>query len=80
MFRTLCDEGTTLLVATHDLALTRRRFDRCIAINGTLRGDGPPTAVLTEAVLDTVFGTAGHAVAVELGESSGGDTHPTGGR
>ena len=40
LFARLRDEGTTLLVATHDLALARRRFDRCLAVNGRLVADG----------------------------------------
>src|SRR5258706_541757 len=40
VFDELAAQGTTLLVATHDLALARRRFARCIAVNGTIRGDG----------------------------------------
>lgn len=57
VFRSLTADGTSLLVATHDLALARRRFDRCLAINRTLRGDGPPAAVLSVEVLETVFGS-----------------------
>lgn len=60
VFQSLAAGGTTLLVSTHDLALARKRFDRCLAINGTLRADGPPTEVLTSAVLDSTFGTAEH--------------------
>jgi ABC-type Mn2+/Zn2+ transport system ATPase subunit len=60
VFDGLAAEGTTLLVATHDLALARRRFRRCLAINGTLRGDGPPPDVLSADVLDSTFGSAGH--------------------
>jgi ABC-type Mn2+/Zn2+ transport system ATPase subunit len=63
VFTSLAAEGTTMLVATHDLALARRRFARCIAVNGTIRGDGPPAAVLAADVLDATFGTAGHALA-----------------
>jgi ABC-type Mn2+/Zn2+ transport system ATPase subunit len=63
VFAALATEGTTILVATHDLALARRRFARCIAINGTVRGDGPPDEVLAADVLDATFGTAGHALA-----------------
>jgi len=63
VFASLSAEGTTILVATHDLALARRRFARCIAINGTVRGDGPPREVLAADVLDATFGTAGHALA-----------------
>jgi len=57
VFRSLTDEGTSLLVATHDLALARKRFDRCLAVNHTLRGDGPPAQVLSIDVLETVFGS-----------------------
>lgn len=57
VFEQLAAEGTTLLVATHDLALARRRFRRCLAINGTLRADGAPADVLSLEVLDSVFGS-----------------------
>jgi ABC-type Mn2+/Zn2+ transport system ATPase subunit len=60
VFEQLAAAHTTLLVATHDLALARRRFGRCLAVNGTLRADGPPAEVLTADVLDATFGTAGH--------------------
>ena len=58
LFGRLAANGTTLLVATHDLALARKRFARCIAINGSVRGDGPPDQVLSHAVLDRTFGSA----------------------
>jgi ABC-type Mn2+/Zn2+ transport system ATPase subunit len=58
VFETLAAQGTTLLVATHDLALAKRRFSRCLAVNGTLRGDGPPATVLTGDTLDATFGSA----------------------
>jgi ABC-type Mn2+/Zn2+ transport system ATPase subunit len=58
VFEHLVEQGTTLLIATHDLALARRRFTRCLAINGGLRGDGPPHIVLSPEVLDTTFGSA----------------------
>jgi len=60
VFESLAADGTTMLVATHDLALARRRFRRCIAVNGTVRGDGAPAEVLSAEVLDATFGTAGH--------------------
>lgn len=59
VFERLVAQGTSLLVATHDLSLVRHRFRRCIAINATLRADGAPTEVLTLDVLDNVFGS-GH--------------------
>ena len=59
VFATLVQEGTALLVATHDLALARRCFTRCLAVNGTLRGDGTPEHVLSPEILDTTFGSLG---------------------
>ena len=59
VFATLASEGTTMLVATHDLALARRRFKRCLAVNGTLRGDGTPQHVLSADILDATFGSLG---------------------
>ena len=58
VFEALAAHGTTLLVATHDLALAKRRFSRCLAINGTLRADGAPATVLTGDALDATFGSA----------------------
>ena len=58
VFEQLAADGTTLLISTHDLALARRRFGRCIAINGTLRADGAAADVLSLAVLESVFGSA----------------------
>lgn len=58
VFNALRDDGVTLLVATHDLALARRRFDRCLAINRRLVADGDPQTVLGGSELDAVFGSA----------------------
>ncbi len=57
LFAELSRAGTTLLIATHDLALARHRFGRIIAVNGTIRGDGTPAQVLSPAILDTTFGS-----------------------
>jgi ABC-type Mn2+/Zn2+ transport system ATPase subunit len=61
VFDRLVDRGSTLLIATHDLALARRRFPRCMAINGRLLGDGAPDEVLSPDVLDRTFGSAASA-------------------
>ncbi len=61
IFDRLADHGSALLIATHDLALARRRFSRCLAVNGRLRGDGPPEVVLSPDVLDRTFGSAASA-------------------
>ena len=52
--------GTTVLVATHDLMLARRRFGRCLAVHHTLVADGRPVEVLGGAALDAIFGSASH--------------------
>jgi ABC-type Mn2+/Zn2+ transport system ATPase subunit len=48
--------GASVIVATHDLGLARRNFDRCVAVNGTLIADGAPNDVLTGDVLEATFG------------------------
>jgi ABC-type Mn2+/Zn2+ transport system ATPase subunit len=58
VFERLVSQGSTLLIATHDLALARRRFPRCVAINRGLQGDGPPETVLAPDILDRTFGSA----------------------
>jgi manganese/iron transport system ATP-binding protein len=58
LFDRLAARGVTILVSTHDLALARRRFHRCIAINRTVQGDGPPSHVLDADILDATFGSA----------------------
>ncbi|MBM3675668.1 MAG: metal ABC transporter ATP-binding protein [Actinobacteria bacterium] len=57
LFEELAAAGTTLLVSTHDLALARGRFARCLAINGRLVADGPPRACLSDRELEAVFGS-----------------------
>jgi ABC-type Mn2+/Zn2+ transport system ATPase subunit len=57
LFERLTAGGRTILVATHDLALTRRHFGRCLAINGALVADGPPDRVLDRSSLDATFGS-----------------------
>lgn len=64
LFRSLCDTGVTVLLATHDLALARRRFARCLALNGTLVADGPPAEALSDAALDATFGSGAIASTV----------------
>lgn len=57
LFADLADSGTSLLIATHDLSLARRRFTRCLAINRGLIGDGTPETALDAAKIETTFGT-----------------------
>ena len=55
LFRELCAQGTSILVSTHDLALVRSHFSRCITLNGRIIGDGAPAHEITGDRLDEVF-------------------------
>lgn len=57
LFADLAGSGTSLLIATHDLSLARRRFTRCLAINRGLIGDGPPETALDAARIEATFGS-----------------------
>lgn len=63
LFQELCDSGVTVLLATHDLALARRRFIRCLAVNQRITADGNPSDVLGSDILDRTFGSAASASA-----------------
>lgn len=56
-------EGRTLLVATHDVEQARR-WDRVLCLNGRQVAFGPPTEVLSTAVLQATYG----AELIVLGE------------
>jgi ABC-type Mn2+/Zn2+ transport system ATPase subunit len=56
MLHQVTASGAAVVVAMHDLALARRHFDRCLAVNGALIADGPPEEVLVGDVLESVFG------------------------
>lgn len=56
LFADLAASGTSLLVATHDLSLVRRRFSRCLAVNRRLVGDGPPGQALGPDRIEATFG------------------------
>lgn len=55
LFATLCAQGTSILVSTHDLHLVRTHFTRCLALNGRLIGDGAPADELTGTQLERLF-------------------------
>jgi ABC-type Mn2+/Zn2+ transport system ATPase subunit len=56
LFGRLSSLGHSVLVATHDLDLVRRRFARCLAVNGRLVADGGPATVLDAAGVAATFG------------------------
>jgi len=51
----LAADGVALLVTTHDLALVRARFGRCIALSGRVVADGSPSEVLRAAVVEAAW-------------------------
>lgn len=53
----LADRGAAVLISTHDLALARRRFRRCLALNRRLVADGAPAACLDGTLLEATFGS-----------------------
>jgi ABC-type Mn2+/Zn2+ transport system ATPase subunit len=67
----LARQGAAVLISTHDLALARRRFDRCLALNRRLVADGPPQTCLEGALLEATFGS-GAAVGPPSGTPSEG--------
>ena len=48
--------GTTVLVATRELADLANRFDWVILLNGRLIAQGPPPVVLTAEQLEAAYG------------------------
>jgi ABC-type Mn2+/Zn2+ transport system ATPase subunit len=55
VFRSLRDEGRTLLVSTHDVG-SAERFDRVLCLNGRQVAFGAPGATLDRATLEATYG------------------------
>lgn len=55
----LAEAGTAIVVSSHDLALVRERFVRCLVLNQQLVGDGPPADVLSPEHLELLFAVRG---------------------
>ena len=51
----LATEGRSILIATHDLSCVANSCDEAVCLNGRLIAAGPPSEVLTEAVLTETF-------------------------
>ena len=60
LFADLCASGTAILVSTHDLALVRARFPRCLTINRRVLGDGDPSTELAGERLERLFSRVGN--------------------
>jgi iron complex transport system ATP-binding protein len=61
LIRSLHEErGTAVVMAIHDLNLAARSAHRMIAMKaGRIEADGPPSAVVSPAILEGVFGVEG---------------------
>ncbi|MFT4034021.1 MAG: ABC transporter ATP-binding protein [Patulibacter sp.] len=59
LLRRQAEAGTAIVVSTHDLALVRHHFQRCVLIDRRLVADGAPAAVLGGAALEHALGFMG---------------------
>jgi len=62
LFTSLCANGTSVLVSTHDLGLVRSRFTRCLTVNGKVLGDGSPAVELAPEKIERLFGSTTQGV------------------
>jgi manganese/iron transport system ATP-binding protein len=62
---TLCQDGVTIIVASHDLSCVAQRFDHVLLLNRTVYGFGPPEDVLTQDLLNQTFKS--HLLLLRLG-------------
>ena len=63
VLRDLRDEGTTILMATHDLNNLSDRFDEVLCLNRHVCAHGKPESVFTEEVLTELYGSNGEMFA-----------------
>jgi len=56
VFRSLRDEGRTLLVSTHDVG-SAARFDSVLCLNGRQVAFGPPAETLSREALEATYGS-----------------------
>jgi ABC-type cobalamin/Fe3+-siderophores transport systems, ATPase components len=67
-FRSLGDDGRTVVLSMHDLGLAARWCTRLILLNkGEVVADGSPEAVLRPDVIAQVYGVSAHIATVEGG-------------
>lgn len=56
LFKSLREQGVTILVSTHDLNLAAQSFDRILLVNHRLIAFGPASEALTAATIAEAFG------------------------
>ncbi len=67
VLQSLCDEGRTVMLATHDLTNIAERFDLILCINRHVCAFGPPAQAFTADVLEELYGSHG----IDLGPGGG---------
>ncbi|NEX46296.1 ABC transporter ATP-binding protein [Pseudotabrizicola algicola] len=68
VFRDLAAEGHSVVVSLHDLGLAARHCTRIIVLHaGGVAADGPPDAVLTDALMARVFGITAYRAETAAG-------------
>lgn len=71
LLHTVSREGVGVVAVLHDLTLAARFCDGVIVLDdGRIAADGPPAAILSDALLERVFG-----LVVERGTRAGGTTY-----
>ncbi len=71
LLRRLCDDGGTVLMATHDVAESARIADRAWGINRSIVADVPAHRLLDEGVLHRIYGD--HLLVLPGGQLAVGD-------
>lgn len=68
LLETLCAEGVTVLVTSHDLSCVASRFERVLCLNQRLVAYGSPEQVLNPEILSETYES--HLLAVRAGETA----------
>ena len=71
LLRERCEEGGTVLMATHDIAGSTRIADRVWGLNGTVVADVPAARLCEEEVLRRIYG--GSLIVLDGGRLALGD-------
>ncbi len=64
---TLGERGVTILVATHDLDIAARRFERVLLLNTGMIGIGPAAELFTAGRIQAAFGQHSHTIQLDDG-------------
>jgi len=62
LLRELQEDGTTILLTTHELNAVASHLPYVVCLNRTIIAQGPPASVFTDAVLSQLYGAPMHVV------------------